>query len=173
MIVWLVGLPSSGKTTIGERVAKLTGSAFLDGDVVRETSLSNDLGFSREDRTRHLLRVGAVAKMLDQFAPHVICAFICPYEEVRKQLPIDLLVYVKCPIEVCMARDVRGLYARAKTGQIRGFTGYDAPFEEPTTPDLILPTDKRSIEECVTCLLEAISSHPECRQSNTNCYQSR
>jgi adenylyl-sulfate kinase len=155
MIVWLTGLPCAGKTTIAEIVAGKLKAEFLDGDVLRAQEFSKGVGFSKEERDLHILRVGYLAAKLNTYND-VICSFVSPYAATRQKLPIDLLVHVKCPVEVCIERDVKGMYAKALTGEIPGFTGISAPFEEPVNPDLVLETDKTDIDFCVRTLIYAI-----------------
>jgi adenylylsulfate kinase len=147
-VVWLTGLPSSGKSTIarvleaglrarGERVE------VLDGDLVRE-NLSKGLGFSKEDRDTNIRRIGFIAHLLARNGVKVICAAISPYRQVRdevRQLAEDFIeVYVSTPIEVCEQRDIKGLYAKARTGEITGFTGVDDPYEPPLSAEVEIST---------------------------------
>ena len=157
MIVWLTGLPCSGKTTIARAVVKKLGSEFLDGDVLRNSEFSKGIGFSKEDRHRHLMRVGYLAERLNVYND-VICSFVSPYEDTRSKLQIDLLVYINCPVGVCIERDVKGMYAKALAGEIKGFTGIDAPFEEPVNSDLILYTNVLDLDQCVDILISKIMS---------------
>ncbi len=143
-------MSGSGKSTTAEILTSLLLErgrqvTLLDGDVVR-THLSKGLGFSREDRDTNILRIGFVAGEIARHGGTVICAAISPYRatrnEVRKMVGEDrfIEVFVDTPIEVCEERDVKGLYARARRGQITGFTGVDDPYEEPVNPELILKT---------------------------------
>jgi len=155
LIVWLTGLPCSGKTTLAEIIADRIGAELLDGDVLRDSNFSKGVGFSPEGRKQHLLRVGYLAERLSKYN-HVICSFVSPNEEVRQQLPVDLMVYVACPVEICAKRDVKGMYAKAAAGEIKNFTGVGASYEKPEMPDLIVHTDKADIETCVTMILAAM-----------------
>ena len=166
MIIWLTGLPCSGKTTIARELKRrLTGSLgdiecgrvceLLDGDDLRNSDFASTAGFSPEARRDHLLRVGYMAKRLAKHAPYVVCAFVSPAESVRQTLPIDLLVHVDCSREVCEARDVKGMWRRAREGQIKGFTGLDAPYEPPSDA-LVVHTDRSTVTECVETILRAI-----------------
>lgn len=147
--IWFTGLSGSGKSTTAEILTSLLLErgrqiALLDGDVVR-THLSKGLGFSREDRDTNILRIGYVASEIARAGGAVICAAISPYRatrnEVRKMVGENFIeVFVDTPIEVCEQRDVKGLYARARRGQITGFTGVDDPYEEPVNPELTLDT---------------------------------
>ncbi len=149
--IWFTGLSGSGKSTTAEILTSLLLEhgrqvTLLDGDVVR-THLSKGLGFSREDRDTNILRIGFVAGEIARHGGTVICAAISPYRttrnEARKMVGENFLeVFVDTPIDVCEQRDVKGLYARARRGQITGFTGVDDPYEEPVNPEIILDTVK-------------------------------
>jgi len=153
--LWFTGLPCSGKSAIADRVAGLLREDGLkverrDGDVVRQ-SLCRDLGFSRHDRDENIRRVTFVAKLLTRNGVAVLTSFISPYREIREEARQEIgdfiEVYVKCPLEVCMARDVKGMYQKAIKGEIKEFTGISDPYEEPLQPELILETDRESLEE--------------------------
>jgi len=155
--IWFTGLSGSGKSSTAEALTSLLLErgrqvTVLDGDVVR-THLSKGLGFSREDRDTNILRIGFVAGEISRHGGAVICAAISPYRstrnEARKMVGADnfIEVYVNTPIEVCEARDVKGLYARARRGQIKGFTGVDDPYEEPVNPEITLYTVETTPEE--------------------------
>ena len=167
LVVWLTGLPASGKTTIASRVAEsLKKENFrvelLDGDWVRKT-INPDAGFTREERKRHLLRVAWIARLLARNGVIVLCSFVSPYEDVRKEIK-DIIkkevpfieVYVKCDLKVCIKRDPKGLYKKALKGEIKHFSGISDPYEPPTNPDLILDTEKLTIEESAEKLLNKI-----------------
>lgn len=156
--VWFTGLSSAGKSTIAgiladrlERRGRTV--TLLDGDVVR-THLSKDLGFSKEDRDTNIRRIGFVASEVVRHGGAVICAVVSPYEatreEVRQQIGSDsfVLVYVATPVEECERRDVKGLYARARRGEITGMTGIDDPYEPPSCPDIVLHTVDSDAETC-------------------------
>jgi adenylylsulfate kinase len=126
----------------------------LDGDNIRH-GLNKDLGFSEEDRTENIRRIGEVSKLFVDSGQFVLTAFISPFRADR-QIVRDLLeegefieVYIKCPIEECEVRDPKGLYDKARKGIIKDFTGIDSPYEEPEQPEIILESDQYSIEECV------------------------
>lgn len=153
--LWLTGLSGSGKTTIAKEIArqlKLRNCPVevLDGDIVR-THLSKGLGFSKEDRDTNVRRIGFVADLLSRNGIVAVVAVISPYRTVRNEIRIMtknfIEVYVNAPLEVCEARDVKGLYAMARSGEIRGFTGIDDPYEEPTDPEVICNTAQESIAE--------------------------
>jgi sulfate adenylyltransferase len=150
--IWFTGLSGSGKSTTAEVLTSLLLESgrqvtLLDGDVVR-THLSKGLGFSRDDRDTNILRIGFVAGEIARHGGTVICAAISPYRatrnEARKMVGDDhfIEVFVDTPIEVCEERDVKGLYARARRGQITGFTGVDDPYEEPVDPEIRIETIK-------------------------------
>jgi adenylylsulfate kinase len=159
--VWFTGLPCCGKTTIADRVAEILKAEGrkverLDGDIVRK-GLTSDLGFSKEDRNENIKRVTFVAKLLTRNEVIVLATFVSPYEErrvkTREEIGEFMLVYVKAPVEVCMERDVKGMYRKALAGEIKNFTGVDDPYEEPETPELVVETDKETLEESVQKVL--------------------
>ena len=153
--LWFTGLSGAGKTTISEIVERELRERFgrievLDGDVVR-TNLSKGLGFSREDRDTNVLRIGFVADLLTRNGVGVIVSAISPYKEARDQVRRNVgdfvEVFVDAPVEVCAERDVKGLYAKAYSGEIPEFTGVSDPYEPPAAPELVLKTDEESPEE--------------------------
>ena len=155
--IWFTGLSGSGKSSTAEVLTSLLLErgrqvTLLDGDVVR-THLSKGLGFSREDRDTNILRIGFVAGEIARHGGTVICAAISPYRttrnEARKMAGEDrfIEVYVDTPIDVCEQRDVKGLYARARRGQITGFTGVDDPYEAPVNPEITLYTVETDPDE--------------------------
>jgi adenylylsulfate kinase len=155
--LWFTGLSGAGKSTLSEAIEhRLRGSGqkveVLDGDVVR-THLSKGLGFSREDRDTNIKRIAFVCGLLARNDVICISAAISPYRETRQwardHIGDFVEVYVKCPIEVCRQRDVKGLYKLVDEGKIKGFTGVDDPYEEPEHPELIVETDRETIEESV------------------------
>jgi len=166
IVIWLVGLSGSGKSTLARALEnQLHGDKFLtqllDGDNLR-TGLNNNLGFSNEDRIENLRRTAETAKLFAECGIITICSFITPTQESRdmiREILGDLFfeVYVKCPLEVCEKRDVKGIYAKARKGEIINFTGIDAPFEEPVSPQLILDTETESISESLGKLKESIT----------------
>lgn len=164
-VVWLTGLPGSGKTTIARKLEpqlrKLDRPVeVLDGDEIRQ-NLSKGLGFSREDRETHLKRVTYVAKLLSRNGVAVIAAFISPYRSIReyarKETTNFLEVYVKCSVETCAKRDPKGLYKKASSGQISDLTGPQDVYEEPPAPDLVLDTEKLTVDQCVLAIQEKLS----------------
>jgi adenylylsulfate kinase len=159
--VWFTGLPCSGKTTVADRVAEnLRNKGHrverLDGDTVRQ-GLTSDLGFTKEDRDENIKRITFVSKLLTKNGVMVLATFVSPYRERRKKTREEIgdfvEVYTSCPIEVCIARDVKGMFKKALAGEISNFKGIDDPYEEPDDPELILDTDKESIDESVQKVL--------------------
>src|SRR5579859_6184351 len=155
--IWFTGLSGSGKSTLSEVIelrlkARGRNVEILDGDVVR-THLSKGLGFSREDRDTNIKRIAFVCSLLTRNGTACISAAIAPYREARvwarEEIGNFVEVYVKCPLEVCRQRDVKGLYKLVDEGKIKNFTGVDDPYEEPEDPEVVVETDKESIEESV------------------------
>ena len=169
LVVWLYGLSGSGKSTLAtalERRLHEEGvfTQVLDGDNIR-TGLNNNLGFSDEDRLENIRRIAEVAKLFAQAGAVTITSFICPRNELRAMAreivgPADFLeVYVECRFETCEQRDVKGLYAKAKAGQVKQFTGKDSSFEPPEprgVADLILNTDNQTESESLERLFQAM-----------------
>jgi adenylylsulfate kinase len=163
--VWLTGLPSAGKTTIARAVEKRLLDEgrkveVLDGDVVR-THLTTGLGFSREDRDENVRRIGFVANLLSRNGVIVLASVISPYRSVRDELREMhqgrfVEVHVSTPVEVCSERDVKGLYAKQRSGEISGLTGVDDPYEPPLSPEVTIPTHELSIGEAAERVLEAL-----------------
>jgi len=163
-ILWFTGLSGSGKTTITKALepelkARGCKVEILDGDVVR-TNLSKGLGFSQEDRDTNIRRIGFVAHLLSRNGVAVMTAAISPYrairDEIRAMEPNFVEVYITAPLEVCEDRDVKGLYAKARAGEIKGFTGIDDPYEEPLNPEIICYTERESVEESVKKVLSKL-----------------
>jgi len=155
-VIWFTGLSGSGKSTIAhgleERLFEIGCKTYvLDGDNVRH-GLCSDLGFSDEDRRENIRRIGETAKLMAEAGLIVLTAFISPFrsdrERVRGLMPHGefLEVYVKCPLEVCESRDVKGLYKRARAGEIKGYTGIDSPYEEPDRPEFVVDTSITTLE---------------------------
>ena len=162
--LWFTGLACSGKTVLADAIAeelKRKGMKVerLDGDIVRK-SLTRDLGFSDEDRRKNIERITFVAKLLTRNGVAVLASFISPFNDIRaysrKEIGEYLLVYVKCSIQECEERDVKGMYAKARAGEIKKFTGIDSPFEEPENADIIVETDKQTVEESKGIILKAL-----------------
>jgi sulfate adenylyltransferase/3'-phosphoadenosine 5'-phosphosulfate synthase len=163
-VVWLTGLSGAGKTTIAQRLTtELTTRGrrpeVLDGDEVR-TNLSAGLGFSKEDRDTNIRRIGYVARLLARNGAAVITAAISPYREVRAEVraatPGFVEVYVRCSLDELVRRDVKGLYVRALAGEIANFTGVSDPYEAPENPDVVVDTERESVEESVQAVLRAL-----------------
>ncbi|MCG8074479.1 MAG: adenylyl-sulfate kinase [Candidatus Thiodiazotropha taylori] len=163
LVIWFTGLSASGKSTIAGALEQiLTGQGYhtylLDGDNVRH-GLCNDLGFSDNDRQENIRRVGEVAKLMADAGLITLAAFISPFRDdrrlVREILPEGqfIEVYVDANLEVCQARDPKGLYAKAKRGEIKQFTGIDSPYEVPEKPEVHLQADQISVADAVNQLL--------------------
>ncbi|TML64918.1 MAG: adenylyl-sulfate kinase [Actinobacteria bacterium] len=167
LTVWFTGLPSSGKTTIAHALEKRLLDAglrveVLDGDVVR-THLTKGLGFSKEDRDENIRRIGFVADLLSRNGVIVICSAISPYRAIRDEVRElhdgrFLEVYVSTPVDVCAKRDVKGLYAKQKAGEMNGLTGVDDPYEPPLTPEVVVPTHEQTLDESVETVWRALHS---------------
>ena len=165
IVIWMVGLSGSGKSTLAKSLEhNLHNRGFLtmllDGDNLR-TGINNNLGFTDADRVENIRRAAETAKLFAQCGVVTICSFISPTAEIRKQAKSIIgdcyyEVFISCPIEVCEQRDVKGLYKKARAGEIKGFTGIDSAFESPTKPDLELKTDIETLDKCSDYLLEAV-----------------
>lgn len=165
-VLWMTGLSGSGKTTIGLALEKeLYKRGFLvmllDGDLVR-TGINKNLKFSVEDRKENIRRIAEVSKLFVNCGVMTINCFISPTDEIRAMAKNiigkdDFLeVFVSAPLEICESRDLKGLYAKARKGEIQEFTGISSPFDIPPDPDLVLKTDQMSVKESVQCALEFI-----------------
>ena len=167
-VLWFTGLSGAGKTTLSTRLAeelKARGLRveILDGDEVR-TNLSKGLGFSKEDRDTNIRRIGYVSRLLARNHVAVIAAAISPYREVRDEVRRTILdngatfieVFAKCSIEVLAERDVKGLYKKALAGELRGFTGVSDPYEEPLNAEVVVETDRETIEASAGRILRAL-----------------
>jgi adenylylsulfate kinase len=164
--VWFTGLSGSGKSTLAHAVEselneRGTLAYVLDGDNIRH-GLNSNLGFGPDDRKENIRRIGEVAKLFNDAGVVVLTAFISPYradrDTVRAKLPEGefLEVYLDCPLDECERRDVKGLYARARAGEIPEFTGISAPYEPPDAPELTLRTDRLGLEECAKRVMEEL-----------------
>ncbi|MCH8331901.1 MAG: adenylyl-sulfate kinase [Bacteroidetes bacterium] len=165
-VIWMTGLSGSGKSTLAKglehelhEMGRLT--QILDGDNVR-TGINNNLGFTDEDRKENIRRIAEVSKLFIDCGVITINSFVSPTIEIRQQAS-DIIgredfieVYINASLEACEARDVKGLYAKARSGEIENFTGIDSPFEPPENPDLELTTDNQTEEESLKILLEYI-----------------
>src|SRR5579884_3936784 len=164
--IWLTGLSGAGKSTLARGLAAALRERgrrveVLDGDEVRE-HLSKGLGFSKHDRDTNIRRIAYVARLLTRNGVVTIVAAISPYREVRdearQQIGAFVEVYVHCPLEELVRRDVKGLYAKALRGEIPNFTGVSDPYEEPENPDVVVETDQETVEESVTKILAALDA---------------
>jgi adenylylsulfate kinase len=171
--VWLTGLSGSGKSTIAVDLEKRLlergiRAYILDGDNIRH-GLNKNLGFSPEDRTENIRRIGEVAKLFTQAGLVTVTAFISPYRADRDQVRAlmdagDFIeVHVECPIEVCEQRDVKGLYKKARAGEIKEFTGISAPYEAPEKPELTIDTSKQNVEASAKQILDYLTRRGVCR----------
>ena len=163
-VIWFTGLSGSGKTTIAHVVEEKlldagVGVEILDGDVVRE-NLSKGLGFSKEDRDTNIRRIAFVAHLLQRNGTFVITAAISPYREIRDEaramIKDFIEIYADAPLEVCEERDVKGLYAKARAGEIKGFTGIDDPYEAPENAELVIKTGEQSPEESAQQVIDKL-----------------
>ncbi len=165
LTVWLTGLPSAGKTTIAYGLAKRLLDEghrveVLDGDVVR-THLTRDLGYTAADRMENIRRIGFVASLLSRNGVVTVCSVISPYRAARDEVRAlhdgrFFEVHVATPVEVCAARDVKGLYARQRAGEISGLTGVDDPYEPPLDPELVVAAHEQGVEESVDLVWRAL-----------------
>jgi adenylylsulfate kinase len=168
-VLWFTGLSGSGKSTVSRRVEELLlkRGAFcysLDGDNLR-MGLNEDLGFAAADRVENIRRIGEVAKLFADATVVTTCSFISPYragrQEIRDKMPAGVFieVFVDTPLEVCEARDVKGLYAKARAGAIPNFTGISAPYEAPETPEIRLKTDENDLDACAQQVISYLVDH--------------
>ena len=157
-VIWFTGLPCSGKTTIADNLAKKLKKLGLkverlDGDIVRKR-LSKDLGFTREDRDKNIDRISFISNLLSRNGVIVLASFVSPFRKHRRMAREEIgdrfiEVFVNCPVEECIKRDVKGLYRRALNGEIKGFTGVDDPYEKPLNPEIVVNTHMETVEESV------------------------
>ncbi len=166
IVIWMTGLSGSGKTTLANCIAsELNNCGYLtqtlDGDNIR-SGINNNLGFSEDDRYENIRRISEVSKLFIDCGVICINSFISPTEKIRK-MSADIIgkenyfeVFVNAPLHICEARDVKGLYEKARKGEIKDFTGIDSPFDTPSKPSLEINTEKLTIKESVSRLLENI-----------------
>jgi adenylylsulfate kinase len=161
-VLWLTGLSGAGKSTIASAVAPSLLERghrveVLDGDEVR-TNLCQELGFSRDDRDTNIARIGYVAGKLAKHGVAVVVAAISPYRDARDKIRSSVAdfveVHVAAPVETCAERDVKGLYAKALAGEIKNFTGVSDPYEEPVEPEILLHTERETVQESVRIVLD-------------------
>ncbi len=166
--IWFTGLSGSGKSTIAQGLEKLLYSEgyfvqVLDGDNIR-TGINNNLGFSEADRMENIRRIAEVSKLFVQAGVITLCSFVSPTKDIRENacaiIGADdfMEVYVNAPFEVCEQRDVKGLYKKARAGEIKNFTGLDAPFEAPEQPSLEIKTDQMDVEAAIQQVYNHITS---------------
>lgn len=167
VLIWFTGLSGSGKSTVATMLekklydmGKLT--YLLDGDNVRH-GLNSDLGFSKEDRVENIRRIAEISKLFVDSGVITIATFISPFindrEAVRELLKEDFIeVYIDCPIEVCENRDPKGIYKKAREGEIKDFTGIDSPYEAPVNPEITVQTHLNSLEECVSKIIDYLKT---------------
>ncbi|MCL4147268.1 UNVERIFIED_CONTAM: hypothetical protein GTU68_041165, partial [Idotea baltica] len=168
-VLWFTGLSGSGKSTVAQHLEKkLFNEGFfiqlLDGDNIR-TGINNNLGFTLEDRNENIRRISEVSKLFLNAGVICLNSFVSPTIEIRngaKQIIGEndfIEIYVNTPIEICEQRDVKGLYKKARAGEIKGFTGIDSPYEAPVNPDVEIKTENQSIEESVDQIYNEIIGH--------------
>lgn len=162
--IWFTGLPSSGKTTIAEALAEMLRKMGykverLDGDIIRK-NLWKELGFSKEDRDENIRRAAYLAGVFTRNGIMTLTTFISPYRELRQHARDSIgnfiEVYVKCPVEKCMERDPKGLYKKALAGEIKNFTGISDPYEEPLNPEVLIESDKETVEDGITKIMDCL-----------------
>lgn len=168
VLLWFTGLSGAGKSTVAHALEEQLHqhgcrTFVLDGDNVRH-GLCKDLRFSVEDRTENIRRIGEMAKLFIESGVITLTAFISPFradrQRVRELVGEDFIeIYVRCPLEVCEERDVKGLYKKARAGEIPEFTGISSPYEEPEAPEITIDTAGRSVEECVAELKQHLVTH--------------
>lgn len=165
-VLWLTGLSGSGKTTIAKIVEKKLHelgflTQLLDGDNIR-VGINNNLGFSEEDRVENIRRIAEVSKLFLNCGVITINCFVSPTAELRsmaRQIVGEgefIEIFIDTPLEVCEARDTKGLYARARKGEVKNFTGISAPFEAPITPQLVIKTENKTVEQSSSSLIDCI-----------------
>ena len=168
-VIWFTGLSGSGKTTVAnaleQELHKLSFRTYLlDGDNVRH-GLSNDLGFSDEHRTEYIRRIGEVSKLFIDAGVMVLATFISPFLTDRKFVRTIvnetefIEIHIECPLELCEKRDVKGLYKKARAGEIKQFTGIDSPYEKPHNPEIVIDTSKLTIDESVAEIISYLNKH--------------
>lgn len=163
--IWFTGLPCSGKTTLANSIAPLFSNCqILDGDVIRSTALGRQAGFSEKERYEHLERMGQLASMFTERGVTTICSFVSPLRKARVEIrelfaPGQFVeVYLKTPLDTCIKRDVKGMYAKARQGLIKNFTGLGGAYEAPLNPEISLDTSSLSIEDCKRRIMDYLRS---------------
>ena len=162
--LWFTGLPCSGKSTIADAVAEElrrrgVRAERLDADIIRK-HLWRELGYSKEDRDENIRRATFLAELLTRNGVAVLTSFISPYRELRvharREIGDFVEIYVRCPVEICMERDTRGMYKKALAGEIQNFTGISDPYEEPLNPELLIEADKEPLKESVARVIAKV-----------------
>ncbi len=165
-VLWFTGLSGSGKSTIADQVYTVLKDRHvkverLDGDEIR--AIFPDTGFAREERVAHIVRVGYLAAVLERNGVCSVVSLVSPYREARDRVRAlcrrFIEVHVSTPLSVCESRDVKGLYAKARRGEIRSFTGIDDPYEDPERPDLVIDTSRQTVAESVSAAMEHVSPY--------------
>ena len=173
-VLWLTGLSGSGKSTIADKLYEhlsQDGRAVqkLDGDVLRGHFPST--GFTKSERDEHIKRVGFMASLLEKHGVVLVASFISPYSQtrelVRKMCKNFVEIYVKASVRECEKRDVKGLYARARAGEIENFTGIDDPYEAPEKPEIVVDTEKQNVDESVSQIISFINRNIECKNGSS------
>ena len=175
-VIWFTGLSAAGKSTLANVLSKelhimQIKNYVLDGDNIRH-GLNKNLGFSHDDRKENIRRIGEVAKLFVDAGLIAMAAFISPYREDRSNVRRLLgngqfiEVFVKCPVSECERRDPKGIYKRARAGEIKEFTGVSAPYEEAENPEIILKTDEMSLEKCIKTILNYLRENKYIQDSN-------
>lgn len=167
-VIWFTGLSGSGKTTIAKELEKQLNQQnkltyLLDGDNIRH-GINQDLNFTEEDRKENLRRIKEIVNLFQDAGIITIATFISPYEKERQQTRQKLNnnyieIYTKCSIETCEKRDVKGLYKKARQGQIKNFTGIDSPYEPPTNPEITIDTEKQTLEQSVQTIIDYLKDN--------------
>jgi adenylylsulfate kinase len=168
-VLWFTGLSGSGKSTLAnevERELHVLGvrTFLLDGDNIRH-GLNQDLGFSDKDRVENIRRIGEVSKLFVESGQIVLTAFISPFQSDREQARLlfpkgeFVEIYVKCPLQICEIRDPKGLYKKARKGEVSNFTGIDSPYQDPLNPELVIDTEKTSLQRSVQTVLLYLYDH--------------
>ena len=177
MVLWFTGLSGSGKSTLAHRVEEVLFNKgwytyILDGDNVRH-GLNGDLGFSENDRRENIRRIGEVAKLFVDGGVVVLAAFISPYREDRDRVRAlfeegeFVEIYVECDLKTCERRDPKGLYRKARAGELPDFTGIDSPYEEPLNPELVIGTGWLDITDSVNRVVDFLERHEETKNRGT------